>query len=125
MKTENMAKCGLHVFLIRFYHLKENQLSLRISCFSLKSKRKRWASPASKAQSTSVHQSFTQALNSVVGMFSPLVVSKVFSQISAPVIGISFLTHIVIHSPVKLLKAGHFGTLERFCLTPSIFRPVT
>lgn len=75
-----MTNYSPQVFLIPFYHLKENQLSIS---FSLKSVRKFWArSPATEAQSISVHQSFTQTLNLVVGMFGPLVISKAFSRIS-------------------------------------------
>ena len=45
-------------------------------------------SPAREAQSVSAHQSFTKTLNSTVGMFSSLVISKAFSRISGLVIGV-------------------------------------
>lgn len=75
-----MKNYSLQVFLIPFYHLKENQFSFEISSFSLKSERKCWArSPAMEAQSISVHQTFTQTLNLAVGIFSSFVISKAFS----------------------------------------------
>lgn len=84
-----MTNYSPEVCLIPFQHLKENQLSIRICGFPLKSERRRWVrSPAREAQSDSVHQSFTKTLNSTVGMFSSLVTSKAFSRISGLVIGV-------------------------------------
>lgn len=86
----HLTNYSLQVLRIQFQHLKENHLSIRITNSSLKSEGKRRASgPATQALSISAHQSFTQTLNSTVGMFSSLVISKALSRKSAQVIGIS------------------------------------
>lgn len=48
---------------------------------------------------------FTQTLNSTANMFSSLVISKAFSRIPAPVIGMPSFHLSVTHSPVKLFKS--------------------
>lgn len=107
----NITNYSPQVSLLPFYHHEENQLSIRINSFSLKY----WArSFATKAQSFSVHQSFTQTLNLVAVMFSSLVISKAFSWISALVISISSFHFSVTHFSVKLIKAAHFRCWKDF-----------
>lgn len=112
-----MTNYRLQVFLILFYHLKENQLSIRISSFSLKSERKRWKKScngdAVHFDASMVYADFELGRGYV----------KLFSDFQSFQLNISsctrnffilFFSLILTHFPVRLLKPPVLGCWEDF-----------